>query len=67
MFIEKDYEKYSSTIKNYMIRNEKFFFKDIPRAHVAIRNVFTRTRKVSGGKELANQIGSSTNPVDDPK
>ena len=27
-FIEKDYKKYSSTIKNYLIRNEKYFFKE---------------------------------------
>lgn len=27
-YIEKDYKKYSSTIKNYLIRNEKYFFKE---------------------------------------
>lgn len=27
-FIEKDYKKYSSTIDNYLIRNEKFFLKE---------------------------------------
>jgi len=28
MFIEKDYKKHSSKIKNYMLRNEQFFFKE---------------------------------------
>ena len=27
-YIEKDYKKHSSKIKNYLIRNEKFFFKE---------------------------------------
>lgn len=27
-YIEKDYKKYSSTVKNYLIRNEKYFFKE---------------------------------------
>jgi len=26
--IEKDYAKYASTVKNYLIRNEKYFFKE---------------------------------------
>jgi len=27
-YIEKDYKKYSSTIENYLIRNEKYFFQE---------------------------------------
>jgi len=27
-FIERDYKKYSTTIKNYLVRNEKYFFKE---------------------------------------
>lgn len=27
-YLEKNYKKYSSTVKNYLIRNEKYFFKE---------------------------------------
>lgn len=47
-YIEKDYKRYSSTINNYLIRNEKFFFKEgISCSSVGVR--FSSAYMPSGG------------------